>query len=521
MSENSSQPDGQTSPHPDGQSATPAASPGSENAATAGAASPMPLSAGAAASALPGAALVEPDPPLDVLAGLSVTMRESLKRAGIVTVGQLEAELGNEAALCQKVSGVGAKRVLQLRQEVESYRKNLDSAPVPPAAAGPSAPDASPMQQGPANPVPAPKSRAKRLGGNREETRANNRTVRIILVLLAVIFGAGLLGQWVFGRSLAPEHFPILHMLLSVFAAVIIFLLFPSTTAGAGGAAQGTAGQTKYSAWFRLGGSAALSLLLYLALYLSTVFLGHKTVQVYFPRGAADMASSASISERIEVFYRRPYGQGVATGQDWHVVVQDLPLGSSNLVVNGVKCFGYITVKEREGEPPPWEYPIINGEVDIPLIKVAPTADPMPTAEQVRAMVKDQGIAEDEIIKPGRFSKSQVALTIENATDRTITFVAFDCVAAYRSATAVQCKDSRDIAKGAHITWGNFNQWKEPSGWFALFVRYADRETNRVVQRPLGVFNLFLIREPRVVIERSDAPGVEFQVDKSRSKLGG
>jgi hypothetical protein len=92
-------------------------------------------------------------------------------------------------------------------------------------------------------------------------------------------------------------------------------------------------------------------------------------VQVRLIDEGTDTPSLLAKSGRVEIVYRRPYGLGIGIGQDGAVVVQDLPFGATKLVVSRVEVPGYRTAEEQAGKAGPWEYPIVSGEVTIPMVK--------------------------------------------------------------------------------------------------------------------------------------------------------
>src|SRR5205807_1867637 len=123
------------------------------------------------------------------------------------------------------------------------------------------------------------------------------------------------------------------------------------------------------------------------------------------------------------------------------------------------------------------------------------------------------GYDEKTILTRGIHAKGDVALTLTNNTDRSLSFVVFDCVHAFReegsqieqSEKGLKSwpirRDIRNVKKGKPNTWANFDEFRDPTGWFALYVRYDHSTENRVVQQALGVYNFFNNRGPKVVVE--------------------
>jgi len=338
----------------------------------------------------------------------------------------------------------------------------------------------------------------------------------LIAWAITVLLGVALF--WGSGRAASRSEQQMVMWSMALIAAFIAFALFKRSSKAD---AEGNLPLWKVV----ITGPLAAAIAVYVTLWLTAPAEVHRTVQVYL-----DCSGAGGPGNQFTVHYRRPYGKASANGQEDVAVIQDVPREAKELVVDRVECFGFVTEMESKREPKPWKYPIAyqgdRGEVTIRMVKVKAAEDPMPSAADVRALLKDRSIDESRVRAPAKFSKDKVSLTIENSSDRMITFVAYDCAKVFEQAAAnvnelgAESVDERDIGKGDRRTWGGFDGFDSPTGWFALYVRYRDASSNRVVQQPLGVFNLFRVREPHIVIVRVDAPGVVFRVSPERSSLG-
>ncbi len=183
--------------------------------------------------------------------------------------------------------------------------------------------------------------------------------------------------------------------------------------------------------------------------------------------------------------------------------------------------------RNTQGEAPPWTFRIENGEVTIEMQKVQIPRDPMPSWKAVRGMLADRNIATDVALQSSTFKKREVSLTVKNRSDRDITFVAYDCAAAARGGpnrvTGTGWADCRDeaIPQDGECNWQTFDEFDNPTGWFALFVRYVDPIANRERQQPLGIYDLFASRRALLVIQRDlTQPGIAFAIDTMESRIG-
>jgi hypothetical protein len=253
-------------------------------------------------------------------------------------------------------------------------------------------------------------------------------------------------------------------------------------------------------------------LVIYMTLWKTMPATVHRTVQVYLSVQSDGGGNILDLVKSFSIRYRRPTGPIDVPGNDGHVSLQDTPWEAKEILVERVNCVGYITKKQQQGEPSPWIYPIKlegdGGAVNIDMVKSKPQEDPRPTGLQVLEIIEKHGLKQEAIRRPGPNDKHEVSLKIENATDRPITFLAYDCIAALDGTFDAQeaklwsgYKDIR-LQPGENKTWPNFDNFGKPSGWFALFVRYEDHQASRIVQKPLGVYNLFKIREPGSIPEK-------------------
>lgn len=410
----------------------------------------------------------------------------ALQKSGVTTVGQLADRLAaNEV---DEIPGIGPGRTTVLREKVELHEL---------------------------------RAHAKKPGGaTAAGDQKSKPTLQVVAAAVAgVVSVAFYIAFFVWGNRLTQPQIYFALVGLSLAATVILFAVLWSS-AVMSGTIPGT------TITFRFAGAASFFFGSSGMLWYWAPKPALQTVQVYLVNASKDDPNGPTNKiDGFTIHYRRP-SQGTQAGQTGSAAIQDLPVGYTELKVNAIDCFGFVTAKQAKGETPPWSYPIEDGTVTIEMVRKAPAVDPMPKSGQVREMLKSKGMSDDDIRQPGKFGKQQVALTIENATDRPLAFVAFDCVAALADSPAAaggklwtQCKDSRRIQPGEKVTWGTFEKFHAPSGWFALFVRYDDGPSNRVIQRALGIYNLFRSREPRLVIERSDEPGVGFRLDDARSRL--
>ena len=441
---------------------------------------------------------------IDILE-LGTVVTKGLKAIGIMTVGQLEMELQDEATLQKKAPGCGPKSITSIRYAVQSFRAGTNSVAT--------------QQRGSAG------ANTQGQGGHSEDT-AIKRSGWGALVALVVVLVLSLGGVLVLGNGIGMLQYHLLTGLLSFVAAVILFVLLPDTHA----AAEGTATGVGWSGKAKLGGAAAAWLLGFAALSLVPLLFRHQTVQVYLVPKPGEGDNTPVKAGRLEIAYRRSYGpMGKATGNDDGITIQDLSYWDNELVLNRLECFGYVPAAQKKSAPP-WRYGIINGEVTIQMVKIVPAEDDLPSPESVREQIKKQGMTEEGIRKPGKHNKREVSLRVKNASDVPVVFVAFDCIKAFDkvpdldkvTALWVENRDTnpkKKILPETEVVWGNFDAYENPSGWFAVYVRYDDPEANRVRQQHLGVYNLFDIRKPRLVISRTSGPGIQFQVDQAASEM--
>jgi hypothetical protein len=323
------------------------------------------------------------------------------------------------------------------------------------------------------------------------------------------------------GGAFSRFHQQLILFSLSVITAILGFALFRGSRALAQGTVLGWS--------ISIVGPVAAALGVYSMLWMTMPAQAHRMVQVYLaPRGEGAVEKVTS----FVIHYRRPNGAASVAGRDNVAFVQDVPWDAKELIVDRIECVGYIARQQQANTPRPWKYPIQlsgeSGEVTIEMVRWRSPEDPRPTQAQVREMIKKRGLTEAQIGQPAAIDKRHVSLTIVNAADRPIDFLACDCVAAFDEGVDVKggalwtfWKDVRQIQPDGQKNWPSFENFRRPSGWFALFVRYAEPESSRTIQKPLGVYNLFKIREPKLVIERDmEAPGVEFRISKKLSKLG-
>jgi hypothetical protein len=267
---------------------------------------------------------------------------------------------------------------------------------------------------------------------------------------------------------------------------------------------------TRWGVTIRIVGPLSGALCTFIVLSVATPAVVLRTAWVYL--SVRPGAGSASKIDGFSIRYRGQQGPLARPGQKGAALVDNLSWKSDDLAVDAVECAGFLTAKQHANEAPPWKYPIEGGEVTIEMVKAEPEKDPMPDAELVRALMKAQDVSELAVRGPGKYKKKEVSLRIENGSDRPIDFVCFDCIAAIElkddSAASgkpvLRSKDERNLQPATARVWGSFDKFHNPSGWFALFVRYEDHANNRIAQQALGVYNLFNTREAKLYIERDD-----------------
>ena len=421
---------------------------------------------------------------------LAVSLLTSLKSAGVMTVGQVEEALKDEKAFQGKVHGLGPKTILPVRAAVEELRANASTGLRPHARTNP------------------------------EKSKEKDRNGRNPVLWSALILFSGLglvlilafVSLLLLGSKFDEVQLYEFNALFAFITAPVIWVVIGKSRATVEGTTSGFT--------IKLGGAIAGSVVIFWGMTKMAPAIAPRMVYIYAARKLEPGELNGGKIDQFKVHYRGSHGPQTAVGQNGAAVAPNIPRDATDLEVNAIDCFGFIPVMQKAGKAPPWKYSIIGSTVDIEMAKKLPADDAMPEAEQVRAMIKEVGLTEEKIRAPGKFDKKLVSLTIENAADRPIAFVAADCVAALAPEALVVdgklwslCRDKRGIQPGDRVTWGNFAEFGNPSGWFALFVRYEDGPTNRIIQRPIGVYNLFQVREPKVVIERKDdAPGVHFQL---------
>lgn len=429
----------------------------------------------------------------------------NLKSAGVLTVNQLELELKDEKALMEKVQHCGKGGIRRLRNAVESYQRgvsqgNLTGAVVATAKAN----------------APAQSSRKSKHSRSSKSLAwvvgATFGALFVVLVLaLSVLFLVG-------SRFDQVQVF-FLIILFGLAVVVIIYKIVGKSHAVVEGSILGMG--------IQVGGPLAGFLAVLIVLFNAAPAIAPRTVWIYLSQSPDEAGGPSVTSQEFSVSYRGEQGPQSVFGKNGHALAINVPRDASELEVDRVDCFGFLPSRQAAGDVPPLKYQILSGSVTIEMVKKKPAADPMPNAEQVRGLVIHEGLTEAKILQPGNYHKSQVSLTIVNETDRPICLLAYDCVTAFDSGAGAgqsklwtECKDTREIQSGKWKSWGNFEQFHKPSGWFAIFVRFEDRHSNRIVQQSIGVYNLFQVREPKIVIEQAEnESGLVFRVNKSKSRL--
>jgi hypothetical protein len=447
------------------------------------------------------------DPPIATL-GPDATLLSVLERAGLTTIGRAEAAIAQDPQL-GNVLGLGTKRVAWLKGAIAAYRGNSTTAAKPPPADDKTSDTL-------ARPV------------RRQKKTADQKELQHKWLWLLAILGFGFMLYLVASQGLPLWLVILFFFSASVVAAGIIFRMFPESSATASGSIEGSSPVGKYKVAAKLGGAIAAGAVYFVLLMGSLWFLGHQSATVYFVFTDENGVTSSTGNGGVDVSYRRPsYGQGVATGHGNSVVIQDLPSWTSIVQINNISVAGYVVKRSTQGEAPPWTFPIKNGEVTIEMQKVQILKDPMPTWKVVRGMLADRQVTTDRVLQPSAYKKREVALTVKNRSDRDIAIVAYDCAAAVRggpdrvSGTGwADCRDE-EIRQDGQCNWPTFDEFENPTGWFAVFVRYLDPITHRERQQPLGVFDLFASQRPVLVIRRDfTQAGIAFEIDTKESQIG-
>jgi hypothetical protein len=447
------------------------------------------------------------DPPIEELK-LTPGLEGSLKRAQITTIGQLEAELADPDALRRKLTQIGEKNMQRLRQVVEAYRAK---PPIPSvsgnaallSAPGPTAQDPPGYNCG---------AGGKAVRGNRLHKRWSKAEVGyyVGLALGVLVLVLALISFFWYGPLLTQTMLYGAIVALSFGASLLLFLL-TSTEA----LLHGTIPKSDLK--FKVRGPGALFLISALLLWWSAPKSAFQSLNVYLsPVEAGD----------FKIVYRRPTGQGTRKGQDGYASLLDVENGADSLEVEAIECVGWIPARKQHGEQSPWKFKIDKGSVTIAMIKQKPADVSLPGKPAVRAELDKDPNLKKQVREPGKYTKDQVALTIENSTDRKITVVLCDCSTLYDDVQPFEgnkpfawAKDQRELKRGERDVGKGFQDFFAKTGWFAIYIRFSAAQGNGTAQVYLGTFNLFNAREALLVIERSAAEGVQFRLDGERSKL--
>lgn len=453
-----------------------------------------------------------PSASLDEL-GLTPGLLANLHKAGITTIAHLEEELKSPDVLAGKMSRCGPKDIKRMEQAIAAYRSS-DAAQKKQTA-----------QQSLDNSLGASERQKPPYPGWRVPGIPFLRVYLAIAVVsawaLAVL--AGLLFHHFSGGIATAFQKQLVLFSLAFLAAVAVFILDKKSKAEI----QGGLPFWKNAS---IVGPLAAAVAVYLTLWLTMPNPSNRTVHVYLTYYEDGKLWGGKPGSFV-IHYRRANGPSQKEGLDGQVTLQDVDWETEKLIIDRITCVGWASDRERANEAVPWHYPIKFvgdiGEVNIKMVRVDPWKDALPRKEDVQPLINKHGLTEAKVRAVAPHNKHHVSLTIVNECDRPITLIAYDCIAVFRQPhEAIQNgepmwerKDERDIQRSQRKTWANFDDFQSPSGWFALFVIYEDHLTGKISRQPLGIYNLFQIREPCIVLRNKHVGGVEFEVDEARSKL--
>jgi len=328
----------------------------------------------------------------------------------------------------------------------------------------------------------------------------------------------GLTNSLVYGNELSSRNHQL--MMIMVFAALVFvfFALFRSSK----GYAEGTVKGIK----FKVAGPCAALISIILTYSVTQPSRAFRNVEIYL---SGSDSKSVSDFGNFRIFYRKATGPGEAPGHGNSASIRDMPWEATQIVIDRIECFGYQPEIKSAGKPSPWVFDIAKrgdvGEVTIAMTPAHPRSDKMPSETEIRNLWLSQGLKEDDIKRPGKHVKTEVSLTLVNETDRTIDFVGYDCAAILklgpRPPEGDDFDDSisyRNLQLGVPKVIPNFGSFWNPTGWFAVYVRFKDAASNEWLQKPVGVYNIFNVREPKIVIQRKDSDGgVAFELSENSS----
>jgi hypothetical protein len=95
-------------------------------------------------------------------------------------------------------------------------------------------------------------------------------------------------------------------------------------------------------------------------------------------------------------------------------VIQDAPWDVKAIEVMRIDCVGSVPERKRNGDTPPWHFPITfdgdNAETRIRMVPERPAKEKEPTPEEVKQLWRARSLTEKDIRRSGKYEKRLVHL---------------------------------------------------------------------------------------------------------------